>query len=245
MTATVHDDVLPAAIPAAQRRKLMQFAEIVTRIMGDHLSGLTLYGDALTPGFDPKVRGATSVLVLRSMDLGLLRVLAERGSTLGNLGVAAPIVMTPAYIEASLDTFPLELIEVYLQRATLVGEDHFATLAIDAEHLRLQCEREFKHILIRLRQGLLASGGREDILDDMSVDIGLHLLRTIRGVLWLRGRREWIAPEAAVAEAEAIAGGALAGVRRSLQPTASHDWNDYQTLYADAETLAHVVDQLT
>lgn len=244
LTAPATIENLNSDLSQGVRGKLTQYAEIVAAIVGERLSGLTVYGDVLTPAFEPSRQAASSVLVLRSMDLGLLRVLAERGATLGSLGMAAPIVMTPGYIDASLDTFPLELIEVYQKRATLAGEDHFAAIAIDDEHLRLQCEREFKRILIRLRQGLLAAGGREDFLTELETDIGLHLLRTIRGLLWLRGHREWLPPDRAMTEVESIAGGALPGARRSLKRSATHTWNDFQALYADAETLARVVDEM-
>ena len=67
--------------------------------------------------------------------------------------------MTPAYLSGSVDSFPLELLEIQQRRAVLWGDDYFADLKLDQADVRLQCERELKRILLGMRQGLLASGG--------------------------------------------------------------------------------------
>lgn len=240
MTANVTESLRESGveIPQNLRGKLTKYGEIVAGVVGDNLAGLTAYGD----GLDGAVETLSSVLVVRRVDLAQLRLLAERGPTLGNLGLTAPVVMTPAYIEASLDTFPLEMMEIHQRHATIAGEDHFASISVDDEHLRLQCERELKRILIRMRQGVLAAGGREDVLAALEKDVGLHLVRTIRGLAWLRGERSFLSMDQAIQQAEALAGGTLDGVRRAVRKSGDHDWKAFEALYADVERLAGFVD---
>jgi hypothetical protein len=225
-------------ISPALRGNLAKYGEILTGTVGDNLAGLTAYGD----GLDGAVESITSVLVVRRVDLAQLRLVAERGPTLGNLGLSAPVVMTPAYIEKSLDTFPLELMEIHQRHLTVVGDDYFASLSIEDEHLRLQCERELKRILIRLRQGILAAGGREDVLAALGKDIGLHLVRTLRGLMWLRGEREFVNMDQAIQRAASMTGCTLHGARRAVQRSGDHGWAQFESLYADVEQLSAFVD---
>jgi hypothetical protein len=236
-------EALSMATPS-MRAPLREYADLLAGLGGDNLLGLTAFGAVLGEHFDPQRMTAGSVMVLREIDLGLLRRIAEYGPKLGSKRITAPLVMTPAYITASLDSFPLELLEIHQRHLTLLGEDHFETLRFEPDHLRLQCEREFKRILIGLRQGLLGAGTREDVLDELVVDTGQHLLRTLRGLLWLKGLKEPLARDRVLAETERLTGGALAGVRGAIESAGVQGWGQFQALYADVERLAAVADQL-
>ena len=231
-------------VTPSMRTPLREYADLLASLCGDNLQGLTVFGAVLGEHFDPQRMTAGSVMVLREIDLGLLRRVAEYGPKLGSKRITAPLVMTPAYIASSLDSFPLELLEIHQRHLTLLGEDHFQAMEIVPDHLRLQCEREFKRILIRLRQGLLAAGTREEVLDELVLDVGQHLLRTLRGLLWLKGRKEPLARDRVLSETERMTGGALPGVRGAIESSGAQGWGQFQALYADVETLAAVADQL-
>ena len=91
--------------------------------------------------------------------------------------MAAPTVFTPAYLARSVDTFPLEFIEIQQQHVTVLGEDHFAPLVFEPAHVRLQCERELKVLEIGLQQGILVSQGRSESLKWLGDDVAERLLR--------------------------------------------------------------------
>ena len=61
--------------------------------------------------------------------------------------------MTPHYLACSRDVFPVEFLDFQLVHETILGEDPFVSLQVDKAHVRLQCERELKATLVRLRQG--------------------------------------------------------------------------------------------
>lgn len=232
-----------ARVAPAMREPMKEFCSFLQDLAGPNLLSVTAFGAVLTPAFDSSDAGAATVMVLGRVDLDLLRRLAEHGPGLGRKRIAAPLVMTPEYISASLDSFPLELLEIHQQHATLHGTDHFAALELKAPDVRLQCEREFKRILIRLRQGLLAAAGRENLLGDLRLDVGEHLLRTLRGMLWLRGKTEALARDAIVTETQTLIGGSLAGVRAALSKTATNDWQAFRSLYDDVERLAKLANE--
>jgi len=223
---------------------MRDYAALVERLAGAKLIGLTVFGAVLDADFNVAGGPADSVMVLEAMDLDLLRRLAEHGPKLGSRGIAAPLVMTPEYIARSLDTFPLELLEITQHRTTVLGRDCFEELEFDARHVRLQCERELKRVLIRLRQGLLAAAGREAVLGELREDVGRHLLRTLRGLLWLKGVRDFVPAGQVIGEAEKITGMTLGGVRKAVLFRGEHDWAEFTALYAEVEKLAGLADAL-
>ena len=243
MSVTTTEEESPATVTPSMRSALQDYAKLLDDLAGDNLSGLTVFGAVLGPDFDPSRMAASSVVVLDQIDLGLLRRIAEHGPKLGHLHITAPLVMTRVYIASSLDSFPLELLEIHQRHVTLLGNAHFEHIEIQPEHLRLQCEREFKRILMRLRQGLLAAGSREDVLAELEVDIGQHLLRTLRGLLWLKGDKEPLPRDQVLAESEKLVGQPLPGVGAAVRTSGEHGWAEFQALYADVEKLASIADE--
>lgn len=227
--------------PAAMRDGIERYAGLVREIFGEHARGLTLYGAIVAGSFDPQRHTARSVLVLDAIDLRALRTLSECGPQLGKASMAAPVVMTPKYIKDSLDTFPLELLEIHQQHATILGTDHFEQVEFAEANLRLQCERELKTVLIGMRQALLAAAGREEFVDAIQAGIAENLLRTMRGMLWLRERRQALPADRVVADVEGLTGLKLGGVRMALKTQLTHDWGHFETLYRDVEKLGEVV----
>jgi hypothetical protein len=208
----------------------------------EYVVGLTLFGAIAAGVFDRERQSAANVLMLGRTDLALLRRFAEYGPKLGAAGVAAPLVMTPAYLDASHDTFPLELLEIHQNHVTLWGDDPFADLALDPAHLRLQCERELKTMLIRMRQGLLAATGRERELEATMRDVANGLARTTRGMLWLHDDREARPVAQVIERLESTIGRQLHGMRRVADAGAALNWDVFEALYGDIETLGEVAD---
>lgn len=230
------------AIIEHMREPVREFADLVRQLAGRNAKSLAIFGALAGGSFDPKRHTVRSVLVLDKIDLDLLRRLAEEGERLGKSGFAAPLIMTPDYIAASLDTFPLELIEIHQCHVNVFGTDHFSDLKFEDRHVRLQCEREFKSILISLRQGLLAAAGREDVLEAVEVDIAEKLVRTLRGMLWLKGSRDARPAPAVVDEVSAMIDRRLDGVRAALDPQGRHGWEEFQQLYQDVAAVGDIVD---
>jgi hypothetical protein len=67
----------PGAIAEPLRDSLSRYAALVRELAGERANSLTLYGAAATPGFDPRVEPAASVIMLDRVELEMLRALAE------------------------------------------------------------------------------------------------------------------------------------------------------------------------
>jgi hypothetical protein len=134
------------------------------------------------------------------------------------------------------------LIEIKQCHLTLFGDDHFAELSFDDSHVRHQCERDLKGVLIGLRQGLLAAAGRDSFLGALEVDVADGLIRTLRGLLWLKGQRDARKAADVLTEAERITEKKLPGIRAALDTSGEHGWEQFQTLYLDVAALGEIVD---
>ena len=223
--------------PESMRAALRRYAETLKELAGDSAQSLTLFGAIAAGTFNPRSHTARSVFVVGDVDLDVLHRLARQGPRLGKARIAAPLIMTPEYIEASLDTFPLEFLEIAQHHIRVFGEDYFRELPLQAADVRHECEREIKTIQLGMRQALLAAAGRDKTLTTVELDVGERLLRSLRGLLWLHGDTE---PRAALDTVGAVEGGihrSLPGVRSAVDDRSSHGWEEFKTLYADVDAL--------
>jgi hypothetical protein len=224
------------------RTAVQSYAAKVASLAGENLVGLTLYGLVVTPAFDSHQHVARNLLVLNVVDLQMLRGLAREGAQFGRQHIAAPLVMTPTSIQASLDTFPLELIEIQQHHVTILGEDLWNGLQFEANHVRLQCEREIKTLMIGLRQGLLTAAGRERLLGRLEMNVAESLIRAMRGLLWLEGQTEPKLPAEVLSATEELMDRKLPGIRGGIDPVAEHGWDQFVALYQDLEALGTKAD---
>jgi hypothetical protein len=204
---------LPALgfLPPAVVRGIAGYAETVAALCGGRLESLCLFGAALTRDWQPG-RPIHQVMVLTQDDLDLIGRLGALAPGAVKLGLAAPLLVSSALIRTSLDTFPLEWLEIATSHALLLGRDPFQGLAFAREHVRLQCERECAVLCISLRQRLLRGAAGIDL---PLTDLAEHALRVLGGMLYLAHQRCPAAPGAIVEEAGRLVGGDLAPVMRA------------------------------
>jgi hypothetical protein len=220
---------------------LREFLSLATDIFRDNLAAVALCGPVVSPEFDPDEELTRTVLIVQRVDLSMLRGLAEHGPRLGRRGLAPPWVMTPAYLSASQDVFPLELLEIQDHHLMLRGDDCFALLTFQDAHMRLQCERELKSLTIGLGHGLLATGGRNKLINELEHQAGERLKRTLRGLVWLKGMKETRALSAVLDTLENIVQRKLPGLRAAIDQYADHDWEEFRRLYEEVEFLGETV----
>ena len=224
------------------RPGLRELSRIVDGSLSDSAIGLVVFGKATTGDFDATKDTARTVLVVERIDLAGLKRLAAEGPRLGRHAITAPLIMTPEHIAASLDTFPLEFIEIQQRNVVLFGDDHFAPLVFHDEHVRLQCERELKTAMIALRQGLLASAGDVKMLTTVAGNVVQGLIRILRGILWLKGERSPQSLRNLVELSERQTTCRLPGLHRAIGLSANISWDDFESLYADVAALERAVD---
>lgn len=132
-----------------------EFVGDYKNIFGKELISVIIYGSC-----------AKGEYRYKSSDINFLIVLSDEG--IENLGqclalipkwqkynVSTPQFLTEEYIATSLDSFPIEFLDMKEHHKVIYGEDVLVDLMIKEADLRLQCEREVKGDFFHLREGYL------------------------------------------------------------------------------------------
>jgi hypothetical protein len=175
-------DVVPELI----RDALALFTEKLNATLGDNLQSITVVGSSLTQDYRPGKSDINTVLVLGKLTAGALDSIAELAKPMSRKKISVPLLMTPTYIERSLDVFGVELLDFQLTHQTILGNDPFASLRPAKKDVRLQCERELKAVLIRLRQGYIAAAANRKLVRDILISTIKGLAPLLRAMLWLK-----------------------------------------------------------
>jgi hypothetical protein len=153
---------------------------------GDELESVVLYGPAVHG--DPQPGRYYHLIVLMAeltpaslaLLAGPIRWWLERGQPM-------PRLFSTAFMAASADVFPIELLDIAQHRQVLHGRDAFASLTVDTSHLRLQCERELREKMMRLCEGYAETLHHRRELEQLLVASYIDFVAVFRGCLCLRG----------------------------------------------------------
>jgi len=233
-----------SSLPPRIQQPVGELAQMLCKLASDNLKGLVVFGAALGDSFDPTRMRTQSVAVLDHVDLAMLNELRAKGVKFGKMGLLAPLIMTPRYIDESRDVFPVDLLEIQQRHVVVFGHDNFQDLSFHRPDVRLQCERELKRALIQLRQGMLAAAHRDKVLIDLCLAAAEHVARILRAVLWLKGKDSPASMHQVIDAARPVVDLSLNGLRGALDPRAGGDFSRFEALYHDVEALAEWVDKL-
>ncbi len=165
---------------------LLAHAGQLGEALGENLLSIVVYGSAMGKNFIPGKSNINILLVLKEIDVGVLKNCLKLVAGGQKKNIVAPLMFTPRHIESSLDVFPIEFAEISDNHLTIYGEELLDNLKIEKKHLRLQCEREIKGKLIRLRQGYLESALKGNSLKILLEDSLRAILPIMRAALRLR-----------------------------------------------------------
>jgi hypothetical protein len=171
-----------------KRRLLHDTVQRLRDALGDRLLSVVLYGPG-AHGDDYAAGDRNLMVVLTDLEPGTLERAADPIRRWLRARQPWPRLFTPATIAASADVFPIEFLDIARHHRVLVGEDPLASLEVRTAHLRLQCERELREKLMRLREGFVEAVGRERALRELLAASYPSFAFVFRGCLHLVGER--------------------------------------------------------
>ena len=221
-------------------------------IYGKDLVSIILYGSAASGNYIPKKSDINFLIVLSEAGINRLQQSFKTVEKWHKRNVSTPLFLTKSYISSSLDSFPIEFLNMQKSYQVVFGEDVLKELSFEKRHLRLQCERELKGKLLQLRQAYLESRGKPNSLS-LSLKIRLLLLYLFFGHcssskirMYLRNRRtcsllfprNWGVAEQTFVELLKVKEGTVKLSSAALNAL----FEDY---IKEIRTLVYTVDQLT
>ncbi len=227
------------------------FSEKVISAFGDNLQNITIVGSSLTEDFRPGQSDINTVLILGRQSLDSLNTLARMARSMNKKGVAVPLLMTSEYIERSRDVFGIEFLDFQLTHKTIYGDDPFASLTIAKTDVRLQCERELKATLIRLRQGYIAAAANKRLVRDILASAAGGLVPLLRAMFWLKDIDRGVLAEQVFTKAAtefSIKADSLIDAKKWRHKKTTLQKSEvpsiFESIYANVEQLAFIVDKL-
>ena len=139
----------------------MTLDELVSQLRaayGASLRSIVLYGSAAAGERLGKQSDYNVLVIVDSLDADRLAAASAASRAWADAGNPAPLTLTESEWRGSADIFPMEYADILERHRVLFGEPPFDGIHVDTKDLRLQLEQEAMGKLLRLRQGVLASG---------------------------------------------------------------------------------------
>ena len=155
--------------------------------LGSELLAAYLSGSVLTQGFDPRQSRINLLVVARALAVPTLERLRQAIPVSKKPPHFDPLFLTGGQIEKSLDSFPIEWLEIQERNLLIEGEDVLRPLEVPRTYLRLQCEHELRGKHIQLRQAYLFSARRPAELAHVLRASASSFAALFRTLLRLRG----------------------------------------------------------
>ena len=217
----------------------------------DNLQSITVVGSSLTEDFRPDFSDINTVVVLDRQTLAALNAVASLAKPMSRKKISPPLLMTQSYIERSRDVFGVEFLDFQLVHETVTGDDPFAGLEFDKKDVRLQCERELKAMLIRLRHGFIAAAADKKLVRDILISTARVMAPLLRAMLWLkdvdRTARAEVTFVKAAGEFSVDTNPLVSGVKwrhEKIRLSETEMENTFESVYSVVEQLAGIVDEL-
>ena len=146
------------------------FGEITTDIkdvFGDDLVSIALYGSGAKNEYRYKKSDINFMVVLTDHGIQHLSKTFELVKKWNKRNVSVPLFLTESYINSSLDSFPIEFLNMKKHHKPVYGEEILDKLEIGHKDLRLKCEEQIKGKLLHLRKNFILTLGKKDALEEM------------------------------------------------------------------------------
>jgi hypothetical protein len=154
---------------------------------GDELLSVVLYGGGASGDYLPGKSSLNFMIILSERGIESLEKAIELVKKWRKSRVALPLFVTRSYISDSLDSYPVEFLNIKRRYKLVYGEDMIAHLTFSHEHIRLQLERELRGKLLHLREGWIETEGKTKKIREL---IGISMtafIALLSALLYLRG----------------------------------------------------------
>jgi len=177
-----------------------KFVGELKRAYAEDLISAYLYGSAASGEFNEGYSNINLLIVLKNNQLpdldkakGIVNRLEFRWID--------PLFLNEDYIRTSLDTFPIEFLDIKENNILLFGKDVLIDKEIDLKNLRFQCEQELKARLLNLKHRYLSIGPKDKLsLENLLIKNLNSLLHILRNVVRLKGKQPSYTKQAIIQE---------------------------------------------
>lgn len=139
-------------VPEDLRAPLRAFHADLARAADGNLAGVIIFGGVARGRWVKGRSDVNAVVLLHRTGIEELRKITPAMRAAFRSVRLEPMVTTAAEVRASVDVFPTKFLDICAHHLVLAGDNPFAQLRVDDEHLRLRVEQELRNLSLRLRR---------------------------------------------------------------------------------------------
>ncbi|MCX5713718.1 MAG: hypothetical protein NT033_02690 [Candidatus Omnitrophica bacterium] len=172
-------------IPKKANQAVASLVEGLKVIYQSNLVSIIAYGSAVTGGFAPKRSRVDLLVILQDASLESLKKAHAivKKNTFCHL-----LFFNEEFIAKSLDTFPIEFLDIKEGYLVLFGKDILQDKVIETANLRFQCEAELKEKLIALKQQYIKTCRDPKAMQQLLLVSFSSILHILKSSLRLNGQ---------------------------------------------------------
>jgi hypothetical protein len=167
------------------------FVEEAKSAFGDNLKSILLYGSKASRQGGGAKSDHNVLILLDEVSARDLKKLAKPVRKWVAEGNPAPMIFSELMFSGSSDVFPVEFLDMQMNRKVLFGNDPVKDIYVDQSNLRHQCEYELKVILLGLRKSYMLARNDKELKGALAGSISA-VLSVLKHAVTLFGER---APE--------------------------------------------------
>ena len=173
-------------IPNNPKEIFEEFTTDYKNAFDNDLTSIILHGSGASGDYVPKKSDLNFLIVLSEKGIQILERSFKIISKWRKMGVNTPLFLTKGYILSSLDTFPVEFLNMKMNYTLVYGEDVLSDLTFEREHIRIECERELKAKLLQLRQGYLQTSHKRGNMQLLIAGSITTFVAIFKAILYLK-----------------------------------------------------------
>jgi predicted nucleotidyltransferase len=178
--------IIMAKAPKKPEEIFSAFRDDLKNTFGDDLISIILFGSGATGEYVPGKSDLNFLVVLTDDSVDSLRKAMDTVARWRKKRVNTPLFMTPEYISSSLDSYPIEFLDITANYRLVYGKDVLQDLHFQPTEVRVQCERELKGKLLHLRQAYLESEEKTKNLREIVSASITTFISIFQGLLYLK-----------------------------------------------------------
>ncbi len=167
------------------------FSEIthdLIRVFDKDLLSIILFGSGARGEYSPGRSDINFLVLLTEEGMERLHMCFDVIKKWKKRNVAVPLFMTKSFIQASIDSFPVEFLNIKMDHVTIFGEDVLKNLEVDKRALLLQLKRELKAKALNLWEEYVKSEGRSTELMEIIKRSMTAYISLLRALLYAKGK---------------------------------------------------------
>jgi hypothetical protein len=178
-----------AVLPATGEKLLATLVEKLTKVYGDQLVSVVLYGSGASGDHQARYSDFNILCVLKRVTPRELEVSGETFRWWREQGSPAPLLLTEDEVVSSADCFAIEFRDILASHRLLYGRDLIKSLVLGDTFYRAQVEHELRAKFLRLRQKAAGMLADPDLLRRLLADSISTFCVLFRHALVLTGHR--------------------------------------------------------